>query len=86
MTTPALARPPRRTLVIGPTTARRLGQGIADLARYRELLLALSVFRVRVRYKQSVLGIGWAVLQPAAPHARLHLLLRGSRCEKKPGA
>ena len=66
MTTPALARPPRRTLVIGPTSARRLGQGIADLARYRELLLALSVFRVRVRYKQSVLGFGWAVLQPVA--------------------
>jgi lipopolysaccharide transport system permease protein len=66
MTTPALARPPRRTLVIGPTSARRLGQGIADLARYRELLLALSVFRVRVRYKQSVLGLGWAVLQPVA--------------------
>jgi lipopolysaccharide transport system permease protein len=66
MTTPALARPPRRTLVIGPTSARSLGQGIVDLARYSELLLALSVFRVRVRYKQSVLGLGWAVLQPVA--------------------
>jgi lipopolysaccharide transport system permease protein len=66
MSTPALARPPRRTLVIGPTSARSLGQGIADLARYRELLVALSVFRVRVRYKQSVLGLGWAVLQPVA--------------------
>jgi lipopolysaccharide transport system permease protein len=66
MTTPALARPPRRTLVIGPTSARSLGQGIVDLARYSELLLALSVFRVRARYKQSVLGLGWAVLQPVA--------------------
>jgi lipopolysaccharide transport system permease protein len=57
---------PRRTLVIGPTSARSLRQGFRDLARYRELLLALSVFRVRVRYKQSVLGLGWAVLQPVA--------------------
>jgi lipopolysaccharide transport system permease protein len=64
MTAPAAPR--RRVLVIGPTSARSLRQGLRDLARYRELLVALSVFRVRVRYKQSVLGLGWAVLQPVS--------------------
>ena len=31
---------------------------------YRDLLITLSAHRVKVRYKQSVLGIAWAVLQP----------------------
>jgi len=34
------------------------------LAQYRDLLLALSAHRVKVRYKQSVLGLFWAILQP----------------------
>lgn len=35
-----------------------------SLAQYKDLLYTLSVHRVKVRYKQSVLGIAWAVLQP----------------------
>jgi len=31
---------------------------------YRDLLYTLSVHRLKVRYKQSVLGPSWAVLQP----------------------
>lgn len=38
--------------------------GVRDLIHYRDLLLTLTIHRVRVRYKQSMLGIGWAVLQP----------------------
>ncbi len=34
------------------------------LWHYRDLLYTLSVHRIKVRYKQSVLGILWAVLQP----------------------
>lgn len=34
------------------------------LTHYRDLLYTLSVHRVKVRYKQSVLGVAWAVLQP----------------------
>lgn len=35
-----------------------------DLVRYRELLLTLTWRDLRVRYKQSLLGIAWAVLLP----------------------
>jgi len=39
-------------------------QGLSGLWQYRDLLLTLSAHRIKVRYKQSVLGIAWAVLQP----------------------
>jgi len=37
---------------------------LAELVQYRELLLTLSVHRLKVRYKQSLLGLSWALLQP----------------------
>lgn len=50
-------------LVIEP---RRGWIGIdwAELARHRELLYFLVWRDVKVRYKQTVLGVAWAVLQP----------------------
>ena len=36
-----------------------------ELVRHRELLLFLVWRDIKVRYKQAVLGVGWAVLQPA---------------------
>ncbi len=36
-----------------------------DLWRYRELLLLLAWRDIQVRYKQAVLGIAWALIQPA---------------------
>jgi lipopolysaccharide transport system permease protein len=36
-----------------------------ELWRYRELLLFLCWRDVKVRYKQTALGVAWAVLQPA---------------------
>ena len=54
-----------------PITVRRAGarawrplSDIRELARYKDLLVTLVEHRVRVRYKQSLLGFGWAVLQP----------------------
>ncbi len=41
-----------------------LGRAAQRLVHYRDLLLTLSVHRLKVRYKQSVLGPSWAVLQP----------------------
>src|SRR4051794_10115072 len=35
-----------------------------DLYDYRDLLFTLSIHRLKVRYKQSVLGWAWALLQP----------------------
>jgi lipopolysaccharide transport system permease protein len=50
--------------VIGP---RRGWQAIdfGELWRYRELLYFLVWRDVKVRYKQTVLGAAWAILQPA---------------------
>jgi len=41
-----------------------LVQAIRRFAQYRDLLVTLSIHRLKVRYKQSVLGPSWAVLQP----------------------
>lgn len=41
-----------------------LGLSVRRLVHYRDLLHTLSVHRLKVRYKQSVLGPSWAVLQP----------------------
>ena len=35
-----------------------------ELWRYRELFYFLSLRDIKLRYKQTILGIGWAVLQP----------------------
>jgi lipopolysaccharide transport system permease protein len=43
-----------------------LGHAVVRLFHYRDLLLTLSVHRLKVRYKQSVLGPAWALLQPLA--------------------
>lgn len=37
----------------------------AELWRYRELLFFLAWRDVKIRYKQTALGVAWAVLQPA---------------------
>ncbi len=47
----------------------RTGWGLFDageLARYRELLFFLTWRDIKVRYKQTVLGAAWALLQPLA--------------------
>lgn len=38
---------------------------LGELWRYRELVLMLAWRDVKVRYKQTVLGAAWAILQPA---------------------
>lgn len=57
---------PRRVKVIRPPSLSPAGLlgGLAALAEYGDLLRAFTVHRVRVRYKQSALGLAWAVLQP----------------------
>ncbi|HET9711488.1 MAG TPA: hypothetical protein VFP64_06390, partial [Pyrinomonadaceae bacterium] len=37
---------------------------LSGLWHYRDLFYTLTVHRIKVRYKQSMLGIAWAVLQP----------------------
>jgi lipopolysaccharide transport system permease protein len=59
---------PRRVKIIRPVSfsLRDLWTGLIGLADYRDLLVALSAHRLKVRYKQSVLGIAWAIIQPVA--------------------
>src|SRR5262245_25078390 len=57
---------PRPLTVIRPRAFSPLAlvRAVARLAHYRDLLYTLSVHRLKVRYKQSILGPSWAVLQP----------------------
>lgn len=52
-----------------PTLTIEAGRGAAhywrDLWRHRELLSLLAERDIKVRYKQTVLGVAWAVIQPA---------------------
>src|SRR6202171_4761632 len=57
---------PRRVSVLGPPSLSGLNliKDLAKLRQYSDLLLTLSIHRIKVRYKQSVLGVFWAILQP----------------------
>jgi lipopolysaccharide transport system permease protein len=41
-----------------------LGLDFKELWRYRELIFFLTWRDIKVRYKQAVLGVAWAILQP----------------------
>jgi lipopolysaccharide transport system permease protein len=43
-----------------------LWRSLAELWRYRELMVAMVMRETRVRYRQSLLGPAWALLQPLA--------------------
>jgi len=57
---------PRRIKVVGAPSfsPARLLSDLSVLSHYRDLLYTLSVHRVKVRYKQSILGVAWAIVQP----------------------
>jgi len=50
-------------LVIKPDSARTMGLA-GDLWAYRDLLWSLADRDLRLRYRQTVLGVAWVVLQP----------------------
>jgi lipopolysaccharide transport system permease protein len=60
--------PNRRLRVIGPPSfsISTIFVGFRTLLQYTDLLFTLSLFRLKVRYKQSMLGWLWAALQPLA--------------------
>jgi lipopolysaccharide transport system permease protein len=59
---------PRNLTVIRPPSFSlgAIVSGIRTLVGYRDLLYTLTLFRLTVRYKQSILGWIWAALQPLA--------------------
>jgi lipopolysaccharide transport system permease protein len=59
---------PSRTLRIEPAQSWQ-GLNVAELWRYRELLYFFVWRDIKVRYKQTVLGALWAIIQPVAATA-----------------
>jgi lipopolysaccharide transport system permease protein len=59
MPTERIIRPPSFSLYTILT-------GLRTLSQYSDLFYTLSLFRLSVRYKQSILGWAWAALQPLA--------------------
>ena len=60
--------PPSRMLRIEPAQSWQ-GLNLAELWRYRELLYFFVWRDIKVRYKQTVLGGLWAIIQPVAATA-----------------
>ena len=63
MSDTALTTEPDWDLVITPK-ARWFDLHLGDLWRYRDLLWFLTLRDVKVKYKQTLLGIAWAVIVP----------------------
>ena len=60
---PSIRLPEEPLVVIQPGSKWNL-INLKDIWAYRELLFFLTWRDVKVRYKQTVLGVAWAVLQP----------------------
>ena len=58
----------RRVTIISAPSASRVSllAGLREFAEYSDLLYTLTVHRIKVRYKQSLLGVSWAIIQPAS--------------------
>lgn len=52
-----------KAIVIRPQR-QRLAESLRELWEYRDLLWLLTVRQVSVRYKQTVIGVAWVLLQP----------------------
>jgi lipopolysaccharide transport system permease protein len=55
---------PEKAAVVIEPSSRWVPLRLDDLWRYRELLYFLTWRDVKVRYKQTLLGVAWAILQP----------------------
>lgn len=55
-----------RAIIIRPAGAGwlNIGAHLRRLGDYLDLFRTLSMHRISVRYRQTLLGVGWAVLQP----------------------
>jgi lipopolysaccharide transport system permease protein len=49
---------------IAPPRRRLRGPGMRDLWHYRELLGLLALRDLRLRYRQTIFGVAWALIQP----------------------
>ncbi|QDU59246.1 Teichoic acid translocation permease protein TagG [Planctomycetes bacterium Pan216] len=60
------------------------GLDVRELWRFRDLLFFFAWRDVKVRYKQTILGVAWAILQPTLPAILITLAL--GRLAKLPSA
>lgn len=60
-----MSRNPTQHLIIVPKSGWRFVDW-KELVRYRDLFWFLSMRDVSVRYKQTVMGFGWAIIRPVA--------------------
>jgi lipopolysaccharide transport system permease protein len=56
----------KRWVVNAPSHAWLPRLDVHELWASRELVLILALRNIKIRYKQTVLGVGWAILQPLA--------------------
>jgi len=63
--------------VNAPSEGRLALPSLGEMYRYRELALALAFRDLQVRYKQTFLGVAWAVIQPLAATGALTLVFNG---------
>jgi lipopolysaccharide transport system permease protein len=56
----------RMELVIDGAPARRLGSALVEVWAFRGTIRAFAERDIRVKYKQTALGVAWAVIQPIA--------------------
>jgi len=64
-----------QTLVIKPTRGLA-GLNLRDLWNYRELIYFLTWRDIKVRYKQTLLGASWAIIQPVLQMLIFNFLFR----------
>lgn len=62
LSAPSAARSTERTVIEAETGWQLIDWG--ELWRYRDLFLFLVWRDIKTRYAQSILGVGWAVIQP----------------------
>src|SRR3954467_7039894 len=72
--------PPLRRVLVRAERRWRLPD-LAAVWQYRELFWVLALRDIRVRYKQTVLGIAWAVVQPLCTMIVFTTISRFARIE-----
>lgn len=63
-----IAEHPRSTALteIKPSTSRLPGPNLREMWQYRDVAYFLALRDLKLRYKQTLFGVGWAVIQPVA--------------------
>lgn len=71
---PGSQLPDTRLTVIEPRGTWN-GADILELFRYRDLFYYLTLRDIKLRYKQTILGVGWSLFQPLATMAVFALFI-----------